>query len=449
MPTPIDRLLECHWVVPVEPAGVVLEDHAIAIEGGRIRDVLPIDAARTRYAADEVVRLPHHAVTPGLVNAHTHAAMTLLRGVGDDLPLMRWLQERIWPLEGEFVSERFVYDGTRLAAHEMLRAGVTCCSDMYFFPEAAAAALRTVGMRCATGIIVIEFPSAYATEADDYLRKGLAMRDRFKDDPLVSFTLAPHAPYTVSDETFARVATLAEELDLPIHMHVHETADEIDKSLGQHGVRPLTRLERLNLVTERLVAVHAVHLDDAEIALLAQRGASVAHCPASNLKLASGIAPVAALAAAGVNVAIGTDGAASNNRLDLLEDMRLAALLAKGTSGDPAALPAAAALACATLNGARALGLDHAIGSIVVGKQADLCAFDLSQVETQPVFDTLSHLVYACSREHVTDVWVAGEPVVQMRQAVHRGRDLDLPEAMRAMGAWQNQIRQFLDAQRP
>ena len=263
MPTPIDRLLECHWVVPVEPAGVVLEDHAIAIEGGRIRDVLPIDAARTRYAADEVVRLPHHAVTPGLVNAHTHAAMTLLRGVGDDLPLMRWLQERIWPLEGEFVSERFVYDGTRLAAHEMLRAGVTCCSDMYFFPEAAAAALRTVGMRCATGIIVIEFPSAYATDADDYLRKGLAMRDRFKDDPLVSFTLAPHAPYTVSDETFARVATLAEELDLPIHMHVHETADEIDKSLGQHGVRPLTRLDRLNLVTERLVAVHAVHLDDA------------------------------------------------------------------------------------------------------------------------------------------------------------------------------------------
>jgi 5-methylthioadenosine/S-adenosylhomocysteine deaminase len=446
--TPIDRLLECRWVVPVEPSGVVLEDHAIAIEGGRIRDVLPIDVARSRFAASDVTTLATHAVIPGLVNAHTHAAMTLLRGVGDDLPLMRWLQERIWPLEAKFVSDRFVHDGTLIAAHEMLRAGTTCCSDMYFFPEAAATALREAGMRCAVGIIAIEFPTAYATDADDYLRKGLAVRDAFTDDPLVSFTLAPHAPYTVSDATLARIAMLAEELDLPIHMHIHETAGEIDESLARHGVRPLERLDRLGVVTERLLAVHAVHLNDAEIGLLAQRGASVAHCPTSNLKLASGIARIAALHAAGVGVAIGTDGAASNNRLDVLGEMRLAALLAKGASGDAAALPAAAVLECATLQGARALGLEQSIGSIVPGKQADLCAIDLASLETQPVFDPISHLAYACGREHVTDVWIAGDPVVQMRQVVHKGRDLDLTQGLRAMGAWQNQFRQFLEAQR-
>jgi 5-methylthioadenosine/S-adenosylhomocysteine deaminase len=440
----IDTLIEARWIAPVRPADVVLEHHALAIDRGRIVALAPIDDARARYSAQDTIALSDHVLTPGLVNAHTHAAMTLMRGVGDDLPLMRWLQERVWPLESALVSEQFVYDGTRLAALEMLRAGVTCCSDMYYFPEASGRALRDVGMRAAVGIIAIEFPSAFATDADDYLRKGLAARDALRGDPLVSFTLAPHAPYTVSDATFARIAMLAEELDLPIHMHVHETADEIAQSHNAHGRRPLARLDALGLVSERLIAVHAVHLDRAEIELLASRGASVAHCPASNLKLASGIAPISALLDAGVNVAIGTDGAASNNRLDALAEMRLAALLSKGVSGNASAMPAARTLECATLAGARALGLESVIGSIEVGKHADLAAFSLADVETQPCFDPVSQLVYACSREHVTDVWVAGVHVVQKRQVVDAGGSPLSHAIMAPVAAWQNSSRQLM-----
>lgn len=442
----VDTLLRCRWVVPVEPRGAVRADHAIAIDGGRIAAVLPTAQAQREFVARETVDLATHAVTPGLVNAHTHAAMALMRGVGDDLPLARWLSERIWPLEAALASEQFVYDGTRLAALEMLRAGQTTCSDMYFYPDAAARALRDTGMRAVVGIIAIEFPTAYATDADDYLRKGLAARDALRDDPLIAFTLAPHAPYTVADGTLRRIATLAEELDLPLHMHVHETAHEVDASVREHGVRPLARLDRLGLVNERLLAVHAVHLDDTEIRLLAERGASVVHCPSSNLKLASGIAPVADLAARGVNLALGTDGAASNNRLDLLEEARLAALLAKGVSGDAAALPAAAALEAATLGAARALGLAHRIGSIEVDKEADLAAFDLSAVETQPCFDPLSHLVYACGREHVTDVWVRGKRVVKMRQVVDDAGSPISDAVVAPLVAWQNRLRQFLSA---
>lgn len=440
----IDTLVECRWIAPVEPHAV-LADHAIAIDGGRIVALLPTQAARSQFHPGERVTLANHLVTPGLVNAHTHAAMTLLRGVGDDLPLKRWLNDRIWPLEAALVNEQFVYDGTRLAALEMLRAGTTCCSDMYFYPEQSARALRDVGMRAVVGIIAIEFPTAYATDAEDYLRKGLAARDQFRDDRLVSFTLAPHAPYTVADATLARIAVLAEELDLPLHTHVHETAHEIAESLAHHGVRPLARLDRLGLVSERLIAVHAVHLEETEIALLAQRGASVAHCPSSNLKLASGIARVADLLAQGVNVVLGTDGAASNNRLDLLTEARLAALLAKGASGDAAAAPAATILRAATLGAARALGLGRQVGSIQPGKEADLAAFDLADVETQPCFDPLSHLVYAGGREHVTDVWVAGVHVVKKRQVVDRDGASLSGAVLAPLPAWQNRARQFLN----
>jgi len=442
----IDTLIEARWVLPVVPRACVLERHAVAVDAGRIVAVLPSEQAALRYVARDTVRLPDHALTPGLVNAHTHAAMTLLRGVGDDLPLMRWLSERIWPLERALVSESFVHDGSLLAGLEQLRGGVTTCSDMYFFPEAAARGLRSAGMRVVQGIIAIEFPSAYATDAEDYLRKGLAVRDALLDDPLVSFTLAPHAPYTVADATLRRIATYAEELDLPVHIHAHETAGEVADSLREHGLRPLARLQRLGLVTERLIAVHAVHLEDAEIALLAERGASVAHCPSSNLKLASGFAPVARLLAAGVNVAIGTDGAASNDRLDVMEDMRLAALLAKGVSQDATALPAWRALEGATLSGARALGLEARIGSLEPGKEADLAAFDLGALELQPCFDPLAQLVYAAGRDAVTDVWVRGTPVVRKRQAV-KGASAPPLDAIRAMmAAWQNRIRQLLES---
>ena len=376
---------------------------------GKIEAVLPAAEAVARFADYERIALPEHALIPGLVNAHTHAAMTLMRGLADDLPLMRWLEEHIWPAEKRHVSAEFVRDGTLLACAEMLRGGITCFNDMYFFPEAALEAALEAGMRSAHGIIVIEFPSAYAADAADYLRKGLETRDRFGEERLASFCLAPHAPYTVSDATFRQIATLAAELDLPVHVHVHETDHEVQASLREHGVRPLERLRRLNLVSPNLIAVHAVHLNEEEITLLARHGASVVHCPSSNLKLASGLAPIARVAKAGVNVALGTDGAASNNRLDMFQEMRSAALLAKAVAGDAQAMPADAALRAATLGGAHALGLGERIGSIRAGKEADLTAVALRGPELAPCYDVISHLVYAAGREHVTHVWVAGE----------------------------------------
>ena len=440
----IDTLIEPRWVLPIRPSGGLLEGQAIAVDGGLIRAVLPAAEAAHRFAARSTVRLPEHLVMPGLVNAHTHASMALLRGVGDDLPLQRWLTERIWPLEQALVGPDFVHDGARLAAVEMLRAGVTTCSDMYFYPDLVARALTSVGMRAVVGIIAIGFPTAYAVDADDYLRKGLQARDALRDEPLVSFTLAPHAPYTVTDETLARVSTLAEELDLPVHIHVHETAREVEESIERHGVRPLQRLERLGLLSERLIAVHAVHLNDQEIAQLGRVGASVVHCPVSNLKLANGLARVPAMLAAGVNVALGTDGAASNNRLDMFDEARLAALLAKSVAGDATMLPAALALECATINGARALGLEQRIGSIEAGKEADLVAVELASPEVCPLFDPVSHLLYASGREHVTDVWVGGRHVVRTRQLT-TGDGIALDRAVvSTSAAWQNRCRQLL-----
>jgi 5-methylthioadenosine/S-adenosylhomocysteine deaminase len=428
--------------VPVEPAGAVLEEHAVAVSGGAIEAVLPVREARARFASYAEVDLPGHVLIPGLVNAHTHAAMSLMRGLADDLTLMRWLQEHIWPAEAKHASPQFVRDGTLLACAEMLRGGITCFNDMYFFPEAAFEAASLAGMRVALGIIVVEFPTAYASDPADYLRKGLALRDRVRDRPLASFCLAPHAPYTVSDATFRQVATLAAELDLPVHVHLHETADEIARSVAEHGVRPLERLRRLGLVAPNLIAVHAVHLEDAEIELLGRQGCSVVHCPSSNLKLASGFAPVSSMLKNNINVALGTDGAASNNRLDLFQEMRTAALLAKAVARDAEAMPAHAALRAATLSGAAALGLGSVTGSIEPGKAADLVAVDLRAVELAPCYDPVSHLVYAAGREHVSDVWINGERRVHERAL--------LPPALSGLDTrwrmWQNALEDHADS---
>ncbi len=441
MPNPqaridIDLLIEARWLIPVEPAGVVLEHHAVAVLDGRIIDVLPSDQARQRYTPESLRSLGEHVLIPGLVNLHAHAAMNLLRGYADDLPLMRWLTEHIWPAEQRHVSHDFVRDGSLLACAEMLRGGVTCCSDMYFFPDAAAEAAIETGMRAALGIVVIEFPSAWAADADQYISRGLAARDQYKHHPLLHFTLAPHAPYTVSDATFERVRTLADQLELPIHTHIHETKDEIDQSIKLHGMRPIERLHRLGLIGPNFIGVHAVHLDDDEIALLAQQGASIAHCPTSNMKLASGTPPVNALRSAGVNVGLGTDGAASNNRLDLFQEMRHAGLLGKLASGDASALPAADLLHMATLGGARALGIDHETGSIRIGKSADLCAVALDEPATRPCYSPESHLVYAAGREHVSDVWVAGHARVEQGVLLHPHNN-DLKARARL---WQNRL---------
>ncbi len=409
----VDLLIHARWVIPVDPANLVLTDHAVAVKNGRIVALEPSVTAREKFAPAQTVELGEHALIPGLVNAHTHAAMTLMRGLADDLPLMEWLEGHIWPAEAKHVSHAFVRDGTQLACAEMLRGGVTTLNEMYFFPEAAVEAVQASGMRAVIGMIAIEFPTAYANDADDYLSKGLAVKDKLRGEPLISFSLAPHAPYTVSDGTFSRIRALSDELGVPIHVHMHETAFEVEESLRQHGVRPLERLNKLGLLGPQFIGVHSVHLSEADIALYARHGASVAHCPTSNLKLASGIAPIAKLAAAGVNLAIGTDGAASNNRLDMFTEMRLAALLAKGSSGDAKALPAHAALRAATLGGAKALGLEREIGSIALGKAADLVAVRFDRIELQPVYDPLSHLVYVAERTDVSDVWVAGRTLLR------------------------------------
>jgi 5-methylthioadenosine/S-adenosylhomocysteine deaminase len=436
-----DTLLCPRWIIPVEPTGAVLEGHCVALHDGVIEAVLPLADAEKRFSSYEKVPLAEHALIPGLVNAHTHAAMSLMRGLADDMPLMRWLEEHIWPAEAKHVSPQFVQDGTLLACAEMLRGGITCFNDMYFFPGAALQAALQAGMRVSVGMIVFDFPSAYGSDPDDYLAKGLALRDEWGEHPLVSFCLAPHAPYTVSDATFAKVAKLAAEVDVPVHVHLHETAHEIERSLAEHGVRPLARLERLGLLGPGLIAVHAVHLQAEEIALLARHHASVAHCPSSNLKLASGFAPVARMAAAGINLALGTDGAASNNRLDLFEEMRLGALLAKAVAQDAEALPAHAALRAATLGGAIALGLETRIGSISPGKAADLTAVRLAGPELSPCYDPLSQLVYAAGREHVSDVWVAGTRLLQGGIIPNAGLwGLDTRSKL-----WQNSLRDRLE----
>jgi 5-methylthioadenosine/S-adenosylhomocysteine deaminase len=430
----VDTVIHAAWVAPVEPPGALLADHCVAVRGGRIEAVLPSEQAPAAFVARDEVRLDRHLLVPGFVNLHGHAAMALLRGIADDLPLMTWLRDHVWPAEAKHVGDEFVHDGTLLATAEMLRGGITCFNDMYFFPEAAARAALRAGLRASLGVIAVEFPSAYAADAATYLHKGLAVRDAYRGEELLSFCLAPHAPYTVADETLSRIATLAEEIDAPVHTHVHETAEEIAQGLAQHGMRPLERLRRLGLVGPRLIAVHAVHLEEAEIEMLAREGAAIAHCPSSNLKLASGIAPVAACLARGITVGLGTDGAASNNRLDIMGEMRTAALLAKGASGDARTVGAHEALRMATLDGARALGLDAAIGSIRPGKWADLTAVELSSLETLPCFDPVSDLVYAAGREHVTHVWVAGEP----RLADRRLAAIDEDE-IRAKAAWWRQ----------
>ncbi len=439
MPSPpqaADLVIDARWVVPVEPDGVVLEAHSVAVRAGRILAVLPTAEVAAAYAPARRTTLREHALIPGLVNLHTHAAMSLMRGLADDRPLMEWLENHVWPVERRHVSPEFVYDGTLLACAEMLRGGVTCFNDMYFFPEAAARACLDSGMRGAIGLIAVEFPSAYAADAADYLAKGLALRDRLGAEERLSFCLAPHAPYTVSDRTFERIAMLAEELDLPVHIHLHETEGEVRESLAAHGKRPIGRLEALGLLSPRLIGVHAIHLEPAEVAALARNGCSVAHCPSSNLKLASGFAPVAALLGAGVNLGIGTDGAASNNRLDMFQEMRTAALLAKAVADRADALPAHAALRCATLGGARAVGLDGLIGSIVPGKAADLCAVVLRDPETQPCYDPVSHLVYAAGREHVTHVWVDGEAVLADRALAK----VDVRVLEKRTGLWHNKL---------
>ncbi len=434
---PVDSIISARWTVPIEPFGLVLEDHAVVVRNGRILAILPKADALATYPAAVHIHRPNHVLLPGLVNAHTHAAMTLFRGMADDLPLDTWLNQHIWPAEARWVTADFVRDGTELALLEMLQGGTTTCGDMYFFPDTVARVVADSGMRASVGMIVLEHPTVWAASADEYLSKGLAVLDQFRGHPRVSMMFAPHAPYTVADGTFEKIRVLADELDVPVQMHVHETAGEITNSELEFQCRPLQRLGALGMLTPLLAAVHMTQLEAEEIDTLAARGVSVVHCPESNLKLASGLCPLSKLLASGVNVALGTDGAASNNDLDMFGEMRTAALLAKGVAQRADVVTAAEVLRMATLNGARALGLGDRVGSLEPGKEADLICVDLSRPASQPVFSPISQLVYTTSRDQVTDVWIAGQ------QLLEDGRPLvaDSEAILARASAWADKLR--------
>jgi len=432
----VDSLVSARWVIPVEPEGTTLSHHTVAIRDGRIIDCLPTAQAEQQYQADRHQQLATHALIPGLVNAHTHNAMSLMRGLADDLPLMTWLQDHIWPAEGKHVSADFVHDGAELAMAEMLRGGTTCFSDMYFFPEVTGRLADRVGMRAVLGMIVIDMPTPYGSGPEDYLDKGLALHDAWRNHPHINTVFAPHAPYTVSPQWLERIRVLADQLDTRIHMHVHETAGEVMESIATTGQRPLERLDRLGLLNPSLIAVHMTQLNSDELDRIAETGVHVVHCPESNLKLASGFCPVHEMQRRGINVAIGTDGAASNNDLDLLGEVRTAALLAKAASGNAAALPAHRALRMATLDGARALGLEEEIGSLTPGKYADLCAIDLSGLESEPLYNPVSQLVYTSQRDKVSHVWVAGRLLLNERRLT----TLDEADILVRTRAWQARI---------
>jgi 5-methylthioadenosine/S-adenosylhomocysteine deaminase len=432
----VDTLIHARWIIPVEPESVICEHHTLVIDGGRIIDLLPTGLARQKYQGTTIGNLENHALLPGLINSHTHAAMTLIRGFADDLHLMDWLQNHIWPLEQKWMSEAFVRDGTDLAIAEMIMGGTTCFNDMYLYPEITAGQAIQHGIRASVGLIVIDFPTVWAENSEEYIEKGLALHDQLRHQPLISTAFAPHAPYTVSDEPLQKIRTFADELELPITMHVHETRHEVEDALKINGWRPLQRLHELGLINPSFMAVHMTQLTDDEISLFAQSGAHIVHCPESNLKLASGFCPVAKCLAAGINVALGTDGAASNNDLDMLGEMRTAALLGKAVAGDASAVPAMTALRMATINGARALGLDNEIGSLSIGKSADVIAIDLSCLETQPLYCPVSQIVYAASRQQITDVWVAGKRLLKQRQLT----TINIDDLKLKIAEWQQRL---------
>lgn len=418
MQQPCDVLIEAGYIVPVAPHGVVLENHAVAILGDKILDILPRDEARLKYAPAQTVSRPDAALIPGFVNAHTHNPMSLMRGVADDLPLKVWLQQHIWPIEAAVIGPDFVEAGCTHAVAEMLRCGTTTCNENYFFPDVQARTYEALGFRVRVGLPVIDFPTAWAKDDDEYFARAEDVHHSLASSALVTTAMAPHAPYTVDDENFSRVRDMSEKFGIPVHLHLQETAQEVEQSIADYGVRPIERLRRLGLINRNLIAVHMTQLTNEEIHLCSEHGVSVVHCPESNLKLASGFCPACALLKAGVNVAIGTDGVASNNDLDMVGEMRTAAILAKAVADDASAFSAPEALRAATLGGAKAMHLDHEIGSIEPGKQADLACIDLSSVETQPLYHVISQIVYAASRNDVSDVWIAGKQKLERRVLV-------------------------------
>lgn len=414
----------------------MLTGYSLVIEGERIASLCLTSEAKLQYPDANELVLDQHLLTPGFVNVHGHAAMTLLRGVADDREMMDWLTNWIWPIEGQLVDEQFVYDGTRLAALEMIMSGTTCSADSYFFPNSVGRAFIDMHFRAQICLPVIQHPNAWAKNEEDHIHKGLAYRDSIKNSPLLTTAFAPHSPYSVTDAGFERIKLYSEQLDLAIHLHLHETATEVADAVRDTGVRPIERMHNLGIVSPSLQAVHMTQLREDEIELLATNNVHIAHCPESNMKLASGFSPVKEIRARGINVAIGTDGAASNNDLDMIAEARSASLLSKAISADATSLTAAECLEMITINGARFLGLEEQLGSLEPGKLADLTVTDLSHPCFQPIHNPISQLIYTATGRDVSHVWIAGKPVL----ADHQTIDLDVESILSATEQWRTKI---------
>lgn len=431
-----DQIIHARWVIPCEDLSI-LENHALVIEKDKIVDLLPSPEAEKKYSAPLVERFSSHALTPGFVNTHTHIGMNLFRGLADDLALMDWLNHHIWPAERAWVSQELVYDASLLAAAEMIRSGTTCFNEMYFFLKATAQAADQAGLRGKIGITVIDFPTAWAKSIDEYLDKGLSFHEEYKNHERLGCTMAPHAIYTVAENNLTKIQRFAEKYQLRINMHVQETADEVRQSLTQTKKRPLRRLQDIGMVTPDLIAIHVTQINEEDLEILQQGKPQLVHCPESNMKLASGICPVQSFRSLGLNVALGTDGAASNNDLDMIGEMRTAAFLAKLSTHNPQALSAGESLQMATLNGAKALGLESVTGSLRAGKAADFILIQLDEIETQPLYHPVSQIVYSASRQQVSDVWVAGKRLMKSRELL----TLDEEELRQKAKEWQQKIK--------
>lgn len=436
-----DIQINARWVAPLSASHsrTILHNQAVFVKDGKILAIQ--DQQATSHEADKVVELNDHILLPGYVNAHGHAAMSLFRGLADDLPLMTWLNEHIWPAEAKWTTGEFVLDGTRLAIAEMLKCGTTTYSDMYFYPHQGAQAAVESGIRNVSFTPILDFPTNFAQNADDYIEKAVAAHKHYHNQPRITLGLGPHAPYTVSDAPLKEVTTLADQLDIPVQIHLHETAFEVAKSLEEKGKRPTQRLADLGFLTERVSCVHMTQISDDDIQILQQTGASVVHCPESNLKLASGFCPTAKLLSNGINLGLGTDGAASNNDLNIQGEMKTAAMLAKAVAEDAAALPAWQALEMATIGSAKSLGIDDQVGSLDVGKWADMQAVNLSQLGQNPLYDPISQLVYTDSSRATEYVWVEGKALLEKGQ-LSEASGLDEEQLIANAVQWQKKISQ-------
>ena len=430
------QIISPTWIAPVVPSNLILNNHSLVIEGDHIKALLPNEVALKNFPHAQELRLNSHLITPGFINTHGHAAMALLRGVADDKDMMDWLTNWVWPIESKMVNQRFVYDGTRLAALEMIMAGTTCAAESYFFPEEASKAFVQANLRAQVTIPILKFANAWAGTEKEHISKGLAFLDRIKNNPLISTAFAPHAPYSVTDQCFSQIRIYSEQLDLPVHLHLHETETEVSDSLREHGMRPIERMNKLGILSPSLQAVHMTQLLDDEIELAALTGVQISHCPESNMKLASGVTPIAQLMSKGINVAIGTDGAASNNDLDLLQETRTASLLSKATTSDAKSMSAFTCLEMMTINGARFLGLDDKVGSLERGKLADVTAIDLSHPALQPIYNPISQLIYNSSSRDVSHVWIGGKKVLESRKLLGVNADDVISTAQQ----WQKRI---------